>query len=629
MIISGLMLASTAIVLILFLGILIAKFYKRASADMAIVRTGNGKMKICMDGGIFVIPLIHKSFEINLKTLPVEVDRNGSESLITKDNLRADVKAIFYVRVSTEDTQITSAARTLGSKTLNIQEMKTFIEDKLVGALRAIAATKDLTDLNSKREDFAESVQTALKDELLQNGIVLESVTIANLDQAKLDDFRPDNIFDSTGKKNVAAIVQDNRKLENEIVRKAEVEIEKKNVETRKNVLALQQDQAFATAEQDKEIRSKKATQDAAAKKIEAEQAQTAEVAVIEKEKTVALTSVEKDKTVRVETQNADKAAQVAEVEKKQAVEIAVIAKEKQVQISEKEKEISVLQKEKERVETAAETAKADAERVKAEQAVLTITKVAEYDREKQAAIIEQEKKSEIGKIEIVISADAEAEKIMKIAKAKLDAAKMDAEAIKVIAEANREKFTVDAKGKELMVGAENVISNERLMQLTAMSFIEKLPSIIEKLVEPANSIDEMKILNINGVGSGIPGISGGVGNDGTTGGTNSSTPNIISNIISNVGQVGLFLPVLNSLIKFARENPTSLINTINRLPLSDDVKKALPSILNHFAPGLVPTLEKEIAAPEKKDEATEPTAKGKDKSDAPTPTTQQTEKKK
>ncbi len=171
--------------------VVITRLYRKTAADEAFVRTGVSGRKCIIDGGAIVIPVVHEVIPVSLKTFKLEVDRTGAEALITADFLRADVKAVFYVRVLKETEDIIQAATSLGLNSSSPGAVQQLIFEKLVSALRTVAATQKLHDLNAKRAEFAEAVQRIVEQDLKSNGLTLESVTISSLDQAPLDTMRP------------------------------------------------------------------------------------------------------------------------------------------------------------------------------------------------------------------------------------------------------------------------------------------------------------------------------------------------------------------------------------------------------------------------------------------------------
>ncbi|HSV12930.1 MAG TPA: hypothetical protein VLI90_01625, partial [Tepidisphaeraceae bacterium] len=77
----------------------ITKLYRKASANMAFVRTGMGGAQVYQDAGAIVLPVVHQVIPVSLETMRLNVERRGPHALITKDNLRVDLSAEFYIKV--------------------------------------------------------------------------------------------------------------------------------------------------------------------------------------------------------------------------------------------------------------------------------------------------------------------------------------------------------------------------------------------------------------------------------------------------------------------------------------------------------------------------------------------------
>ena len=118
-----------ALVALLAIGIIFARLYKRSTKEIAFVRTGLGGQKVIMDGGAIVLPIFHERVLVNMNTLKLEVQRRERESLITKDRMRVDVTAAFFVRVKQTEEAVSIAAQTLGTRTMSPDELKALVED--------------------------------------------------------------------------------------------------------------------------------------------------------------------------------------------------------------------------------------------------------------------------------------------------------------------------------------------------------------------------------------------------------------------------------------------------------------------------------------------------------------------
>jgi len=198
-IIQILVLAGTSIFSFIVIGIIFLRLYKKATSEMAFVRTGLGGQMVIMGGGVLVLPGVHNICLVNMNTLRLEVSRNKDNSLITKDRMRVDVNAAFYVRVEPSIESIAAAAQTLGKRTLDPNSLKQLLEDKFIDALRATASTMTMHQLQNETQDFVQGVQSAVSENLYKNGLELESMSLTSLEQTSKKYFNLSHDSDAEG----------------------------------------------------------------------------------------------------------------------------------------------------------------------------------------------------------------------------------------------------------------------------------------------------------------------------------------------------------------------------------------------------------------------------------------------
>ena len=112
-IVDTLVVVGIIVVAILTVGMILARLYQRASKEVSYVRTGLGGQRVIMNGGAIVLPVLHETIPVNMNTLRLEVRRSNEQALITRDRMRVDVLAEFYVRVQPTTESIAAAAQTL------------------------------------------------------------------------------------------------------------------------------------------------------------------------------------------------------------------------------------------------------------------------------------------------------------------------------------------------------------------------------------------------------------------------------------------------------------------------------------------------------------------------------------
>jgi uncharacterized membrane protein YqiK len=494
---SILTLGAIVLVGLFTIGLIFARLYHRASKERAFVRTGLGGQKVVMDGGAVVLPIFHEVIPVNMNTLKLEVMRNKAESLITKDRMRVDIVAAFFVRVIPSLEGIANAAQTLGQRTLHPDALRELVEDKFVDALRSTAATMTMQQLQDQRPEFVQGVQSAVSEDLTKNGLELESVSLTSLDQTSKEFFNPNNAFDAEGLTRLTQETENRRRERNVIEQDTEVAVRQKNLDAEKQKLDIQRQEQLLKLDQEQQIKFRTAEQSALVAAQKAERDREAAQARIDAERQVKEAEVERDRQVKQRTIEAERLVQVQGVERERAIEIA-----------NQEKAIAIASKSEEQSQAQAKANEALALAVRSEQAVETTRATATADREKQIALISASREAEQKAIAVRVAAEADK-----------DAASNRAAAVKIKAEADRVAFEVEATGKRLINDAINVLSSDQIGLQVKLALIQSLPAIIEKSVEPMKQIDGIKIIQVDGLtrpsaaNGSAPAASGGNGN--------------------------------------------------------------------------------------------------------------------
>lgn len=199
--------ALVVVALLALTGFIFARLYKRATRETSLVRTGAGGRKVIIDGGCIVVPMFHEIMKVNMQTLRITVARKSEEAMITKDRMRVDSQAEFFVRVAGNADAISTASQTLGDRTFSIEKLREMIEGKLVDGLRAVAAQMTMNELHEKRADFVQSVKEIVAEDLTKNGLELESVSLVALDQTPFANLDENNAFNAEGMRNLAEVI--------------------------------------------------------------------------------------------------------------------------------------------------------------------------------------------------------------------------------------------------------------------------------------------------------------------------------------------------------------------------------------------------------------------------------------
>lgn len=496
--------AGIALVGLLTIGFVFARLYKRSTKETAFVRTGLGGQKVIMDGGAIVLPVFHERVLVNMNTLKLEVQRRERESLITKDRMRVDVTAAFFVRVKQTEEAVSTAAQTLGARTMSPNELKALVEDKFVDSLRATAATMTIQELQDKRRDFVQAVQNAVAEDLEKNGLELESVSLTSLDQTDKQFFNPNNAFDAEGLTRLTEQTEARRKQRNDVEQDTEVQVRTKNLEASRLKLTIEKDQEFATLAQKREVEVARAEQIALIAAQQAERGREAETVKIEAERQVGQRRIEAEREIKAAEIEKNLVIQTREIEQERQAELKRAEQRKQVEIARQDTQIAIATKSREQSEADAAANLARAEAVKAEETVNTARQVAVAERDKAIQLIEASKDAEQNAIAVKVSASAEKE-----------AAIDRAEALTIEAKAKQAAAIAEAEGRRAINEALNMLSAAQIDLQVRTQLLQQLPEILAQAVKPMENIDSIRIVQVNGmpgqgpVGSGEGGGAG------------------------------------------------------------------------------------------------------------------------
>lgn len=549
-----LIIAGAVLVALIILGMILARLYKRATKEISFVRTGFRGEKVIMNGGAIVLPVLHEIIPVNMNTLRLEVRRAAEQALITRDRMRADVTAEFYVRVKPTVDAIANAAQTLGLKTMNPQELKELVEGKFVDALRSVAAEMAMEELHEKRVDFVQKVQHVVSEDLLKNGLELESVSLTGLDQTAFEHFNPQNAFDAEGLTKLTQAIESRRKIRNDIEQETDLAIKTKNLEAERAKLQISREEEYARLEQEREVSIRRASQMAEIAREQAEKKREAEEAQIAAQREIDLKRIISERDIDNETIQKERAVREMEIAKQRAVEQAEIERQKAIELASQEKAIAVAEKSRSESEAKAEADKARALAVRQEEGVMTVRQTEQAERAKQVELIMARQLAEKEAIQLVVSAEAEkkaaedqAEAMRVAAQGEADkerlSAKGRADAELLLADAKARSYAVEAEGKKAINAAANMLSAEQIAMQVRLALIENLPEIIAQSVKPMEQISDIKILQVNGIGGNSAGS--GSGNNDVAEGNGSLADQVVNSALRYRAQA----PILDSLL--------------------------------------------------------------------------------
>jgi uncharacterized membrane protein YqiK len=510
--------------------------YLRSSKERAFVRTGLGGQKVVMNGGAFVLPIVHEVIPVNMNTLRLEVARGKDKALITKDRMRVDVISEFYVRVQAGVEAVASAAQTLGTRTMQPEMLKELVEGKFVDALRTVAAEMTMEELHEKRGEYVKRVRGVVAADLLQNGLELEAVSLTQLDQTGMEYFNPSNAFDAEGLTRLTEQIEMRKKIRNDIEQDTMIQIRNKNLQTEKQALDIDRELENARLSQERELEFSRASQrselvkDRAAKEQDGERAQIAAKESVDRARLISERSIEEERISK------EREIQTAEIERRKAIELA-----------EQQRAIEVAVQSKAQSEAQALADQARAKAVHEEERVFTVRETEMAERRKAIELIGAQQEAEREGIRLTMAAQAEKAAASDRGDAVRVEAEANADAEKIKSMAYRIRHEVEAEGLKLMNEAANMLSPEARVSAMRMKLIDRLEAIIRESSRPLERIEGIKILQVDG----LMGASGGGRSDfDGSGSGGSGGGNFADNVVNSALRFRAQAPLVDQLLR-------------------------------------------------------------------------------
>jgi uncharacterized membrane protein YqiK len=480
--------------------------YLRSSKERAFVRTGLGGQKVVLGGGAFVLPIVHDVIPVNMNTLRLEVSRGREKALITRDRLRVDVIAEFYVRVQATPQAVADAAQTLGMRTLEPEKLKELLEGKFVDALRTVAAMMTMEDLHEKRGDYVKRVRSTVADDLTKNGLELEAASLTQLDQTGMEFFNPSNAFDAEGLTRLTEQIEHRKKQRNDIEQDTLIAIRNKNLEAEKLQLDIDRESEYARIGQQREVEIARAHQRAELTRERAQKEQEGETA-----------SIAARQAVEQARMRAEQSVEQLRISKEQDLQRAEIGRREAIELAEQQRGIAIAQQSKAQSEAQAAADAARALAVTAEEKVFTAREIEMAQRKKAIDLIAAAQAAEREGLRLTMAASADKAASADRGAALRAQAEADADADKIRALAFKVRAAIEAEALHLMNGAHNMLSPDARASALRLKLVDKAEAIIRESVKPMERIEGIKILHVDGLMGG-GGQSGGSGEGGAGG---------------------------------------------------------------------------------------------------------------
>ncbi len=431
------------VLLIVLYFIIIAIFYRKIPQGEALVRTGFGGTAVAFDKGLYVIPVLHKVEIMDISIKKIEIERTGVNGLICKDNIRADIKVAFFVRVNKSVEDIINVAQTIGcNRASEIDTLRSLFDAKFSEALKTVGKKFEFVELYEARREFRDEIVNIIGTDL--NGYILDDCAIDDLEQTSLSVMKADNILDAEGIKKITELTAAQNIKSNLIKRDEEKIIRKQDVEAREAILELDKQLAEKEEQQKREIANIKAREEAETLKVSEEERLKSETARINTEEKVKVAEENMQRQIIVAAKNKQRT---------DAVETERVEKDRMLEATERERIVTLAQIEKEKV---VEVEKKNIQDVIRDRVMLEKGVVEEQENMKDIEAFKTADRDKQVKITIAeAAAQEDLIKTIKAAEAQKEAAKQKAEEINIEAQAKKEASEKEAEARKTLAEAQ------------------------------------------------------------------------------------------------------------------------------------------------------------------------------
>ncbi|MBE9222553.1 flotillin family protein [Cyanobacterium stanieri LEGE 03274] len=569
------------------------KVYTITPNNEAFVRTGGiftKDKKVILNGGCMVIPGFHELTRVPLREISIDVVRQGNLAVRTRDYLRANMRVTFYVCISADKDSVLTAAQRL-SKQGKISEVdiKDALEKRADDAIRAAAKKKSIAEIDSDKLGFADEVLNLIQQDLRKVGLTLNNIAISEIEES--DTYDENNYFDAQGVRLRTETIQKSIKqkldVELEMSReKSEIEldtrvaIEQQELAAEKQSLSIGKEKEeakltkmkeieFLKAQREREIQESRDQEQAKVERNKILQQQAIEEEKIKQQLAVQqsqiqanITLEEQNKKFRVAQTLQEQEAEVAQIERQRTVEatrllaqIAIAEAEQESQIAQQQASIAIATKEKERFA-------AEAQRAEAEEGVKTAREVENAEREKQLSLIVAEREAEEKRITDQNVVEIDVFRRRRQAEIARQAAELEAESIRTLADAQKYKLIAEAEGKKALINAENSLSDaNRTAEIIKFIFPEiapQLPELLRAIAPQPGILGDARIYSFPGAN----GNGNGQGNGNDINKLLFSTSGLsLINTLMDEGKLGTILGQIKGLLNNNNEYTPSNLN--------------------------------------------------------------------
>ncbi|PWI07014.1 hypothetical protein DIZ27_30045 [Streptomyces sp. NWU339] len=453
--------------LLVFAALLImTKLFRKVEQGKALIVSKMRKVDVTFTGQV-VLPVLHKAEVMDISVKTIEITRAGKEGLICQDNIRADIRITFFVKVNKTVQDVIKVAQAVGTaRASDRNTLQELFHAKFSEALKTVGKQMDFTDLYTKREELRYRIIEVIGVDL--NGYHLEDAAIDFLEQTPLSQLDPGNVLDAQGIRKITELTAIEHVRTNEAQRGEEKEITRQNVDAREAILELERRQVDAEIKQRREIETVRAREEAETARVVEEERLRAQSAFLRTEEQLGVQRENQAREVAVAAKNRERviAVESERIEKDRMLE--VIARERETSLTRIAADKEVEAEKREIAEVVRERVAVDRTVAEQEESIKKLRAVEEAERQRQAVIIAAEAEAQEKLVKDIKAAEA----------AEQSATHRAAEEL-TLAEARLKTADLDAQAKLRM--AEAVQAEAAAEGLAAVQVRDKEAEVIEK----------------------------------------------------------------------------------------------------------------------------------------------------
>ncbi|MFE1147982.1 flotillin family protein [Streptomyces albidoflavus] len=433
--------AGAAVLLILIaLLLVVTRLFRKVEQGKALIVSKVRSVDVTFTGQV-VLPVLHKAETLDISVKTLEISRTGREGLICRDNIRADIRIQFFLRVNKTVEDVIRVAQSIGTaRASDAGALQEFFNAKFSEALKTVGKQLDFTDLYTQREEFRDRIIAVIGTDL--NGYSLEDAAIDYVEQTPLAQLDAQNILDAQGIRKITELTAAEHVRTNEFQRHEEKEITRQDVDAREAILELERRRSDAEIRQRREIETLRAREEAEIARVSEEERLRAQTAFLHTEENLGVQRENQAREIAVAQKNRERviAVESERIEKDRLLE--VIARDRETELTRIAADKEVEAERRDIAEVIRERVAVDRTVAEQEESIKRLRAVEEAERDRQALVIAAEAVAQEQLVKDIKAAEAaeqaavhRANEELTLAEARVKAAGLDAQAKLKLAE--------------------------------------------------------------------------------------------------------------------------------------------------------------------------------------------------